>query len=259
VFEVYRFGEVEIITFALILVRISSMLVTMPIVGTRTVPNQVKILLSVSIAFVLFPFLRTHSSLELAWKDHLILLIMREAFLGVFMGFLCRMIFMSVEMAGQILSFSIGLSAAQLVNPSFGESSSVMEQFEIVLGTLIFLGINGHHVFFEALFRSFQLAPVGIMAFKVEAINSVTLMAQEVIGLAVKLAGPMIAVVLFLNIALGVIGRAVPQINVFVISFPVNILVGLFIFMVSIPLLLTVVESDYINLGQQVMGFIKGF
>jgi len=76
---------------------------------------------------------------------------------------------------------------------------------------------------------------------------------------SLKLAGPMIAVVLFLNIALGVIGRAVPQINVFVISFPVNILVGLFIFMVSIPLLLTVVESDYISLGQQVMGFVKGF
>src|ERR1700677_1911891 len=154
--------------FALVLVRISSMFVTMPIVGTRMVPNQVKILLSVATAFVLFPFLRTHSQLALSWKDDLILLILREAFLGVFMGFLCRMIFMSVEMAGQILSFSIGLSAAQLVNPSFGESSSVMEQFEIVLGTLIFLGINGHHVFFEALYRSFELAPIVAIGIKTE-------------------------------------------------------------------------------------------
>jgi len=259
VLEVYHFNEIEIITFALILVRVSSLLVTMPIVGTRTVPNPVKILLSLSVALVLFPFLRIQNPIDAAWKDHLLVLIIREAFLGVFLGFLARMIFMGIEMAGQILSFSIGLSAAQLVNPSFGESSSVMEQFEIVLGTLIFLGINGHHIFFEALFRSFQFAPVGILSFKITAINSITVMAQEVLGIAVRLAGPMIAVVLFLNIALGVIGRAVPQINVFVISFPVNILVGLFIFMVSIPLLLTVVESDYINLGQQIMTFIKEF
>src|SRR6202453_3100267 len=191
--------------FALVLVRISSMLVTMPIVGTRTVPNQVKILLSISIAFVLFPFLRTHSELEVAWKDHLLLLIMREAFLGVFMGFLCRMIFMSVEMAGQILSFSIGLSAAQLVNPAFGESSSIMEQFEIVLATLLFLAINGHHMFFEALYRSFELAPIVAIGIKTEAIKSVQVMASEVFNIGVKMAGPMIAVVLFLNIALGVI------------------------------------------------------
>jgi flagellar biosynthetic protein FliR len=175
------------------------------------------------------------------------------------MGFLARMILMTAEIAGQILSFSMGLSAAQLVNPAFGESSSIMEQFEVVLATLLFLAINGHHMFFEALYRSFELAPLGAMGIKPEAINSVQLMASEIFGIGIKMAGPMIAVVLFLNIALGVIGRAVPQINVFVISFPVNILVGLFILMVSIPLLLTVMEADFASLGAQMMTFVKGF
>jgi flagellar biosynthetic protein FliR len=257
--EVYHFNEAEIILFALALVRVSAMFVTMPIVGVKLVPGPVKILLSIAVVFVLFPFLHSVTTLPGGWKDILISLIVREAFLGVFMGFLCRMIFMSVEIAGQILSFTVGLSAAQLVNPSFGESSSVMEQFETVLATLLFLAINGHHMFFEALYRSFELAPLGVLSVKAESMKSVLLMTKEIFEIGVKLAGPMIAVILFLNIAMGVVGRAVPQINVFVISFPVNILVGLFIFMVSIPLLLTVMESDFTNLGTQVMGFVKGF
>ena len=257
-FEVYHFNEAQILLFALALVRVSTMFATMPITGSKTVPGPAKVLLSIAVVLVLFPFLRSGIT-PAGLKDNLLILIVREAFLGIFMGFLCRMIFMSIEMAGQILSFSIGLSAAQLVNPSFGESSSVMEQFETVLATLLFLAINGHHMFFEALYRSFELAPLGVLTVRPEAMKSVLLMTKETFEIGVKLAGPMIAVILFLNIAMGIVGRAVPQINVFVISFPVNILVGFFIFMVSIPLLLTVMEADFVNLGMQVIGFVKGF
>lgn len=257
-FEIYHFSEAEIALFALILVRVSSMMVTLPIFGTRTVPNQVKILLSFAITFILFPLI-LHTATPHKYGDEFILLILREAFIGVFMGFLTRMIFMAVQIAGQILSFSIGLSAAQLVNPAFGDTSSIVEQFEVVLATLLFLAINGHHMFFEALYSSFDLAPVGLLGLKPAALNSVTIMAARVFEIGVKMAGPMMAVVLFLNISLGVIGRAVPQINVFIVSFPVNILVGLFIFMVSIPICLSVMETDFAILGGQVLAFIKGF
>jgi flagellar biosynthetic protein FliR len=256
-FEIYKFGEAEIILFALIFMRVSTMLVTMPVIGGRSIPNIAKVLLSFSVSLVLIPFVKTTGPQSLSWKADLLILFGREALVGLFMGFLARVMFMTVEIAGQILSFSMGLSAAQLVNPNFGESSSVMEQFETVLGTLIFLVINGHHMFFEALYRSFQLAPVGLLTLNVGTLGSVTTMAQDAFSIAIKLAGPMIAVILFLNVALGIVGRAVPQINVFVISFPVNILVGLFIFMVSIPLLLTVMESDFVVLGRLIMTYVR--
>ena len=92
-----------------------------------------------------------------------------------------------------------------------------------------------------------------------KALASVTVLTQQVFVIGIKLAGPMIAVILFLNIALGMVGRAVPQINVFVISFPVNILVGLFVFSVSIPLLLTVLESDFMTIGAEMFKFLKAF
>jgi len=263
VFEIYHFSEAEIICFALMLLRISACMVVLPIFGSNLIPPPVKILLSLVTCFVLFPVLKTSAvlpttSLEV-WKDSLILLALREVFVGVFMGFLARFLFIGVEVAGQILSFSLGYSTVQLLNPAFGDSGTMMDEFETLLATLLFLAINGHHIFFEAIYRSFQLAPVGVLSFNVKGLAALTFMSQEVFTVGVKLAGPMIAVILFLNIALGIVGRAVPQINVFVISFPVNILVGLFVFMVSIPLLLTVMDSDFTRMGAEIFQFLKGF
>jgi len=259
VFEIYHFNETDILSFALMMVRVSSCLVLMPIFGSRLIPPPAKILLSLVVSMVLFPVMKHNFVTPASWSDDMILLVMREAFLGLFMGFLTRLLFLGVEVAGQILSFTMGFSAVSLLNPTFGEQNTLMEQFETTLATLLFLAINGHHMLFEAIYRSFELAPLGVLSVNVKAFASVTLLVSEIFTIGVKLAGPMIAVILFLNIALGIVGRAVPQINVFVISFPVNILVGLFVFMVSIPLLLTVFETDAVHIGGEILTFIKDF
>jgi flagellar biosynthesis protein FliR len=259
VFELYKFNEAEIIAAGLMLIRIATFMAIMPLFGTRVVPQPAKILLSMVMTLVLFPVLKNTMNVPAFWDESLILCVLREAFIGIFLGFLTRMIFMSVEVAGQLVGISMGFSTITLINPAFGDSAGVMEQFESILATLLFLAINGHHLFFEAIFQSFKLAPVGVLTMNPQALASLTVFAQEVFVIGVKLAGPMIAVILFLNVALGIVGRAVPQINVFVISFPVNILVGLFVFMVSIPLMLTVMESDFMQLGGQMFAFLKGF
>ena len=258
-FEVYHFNEMEIIAFGLMFLRISSCLVLMPIFGSKLVPAPTKALLSLVVVFVLFPVLKSSQVLPHTWKDDLFLLALREIFVGVLLGFLTRFIFMGVEVAGQILSLTMGLSAVQLINPTFSESSTIMEQFETVLATLLFLALNGHHFLFEALFHSFQLAPIGVLSLSQHALAETNSLVQEVFIIGIKLAGPMIAVTLFLNIALGIVGRAVPQINVFIISFPINILVGLFVFMVSIPLLINVLDTDFSNISEHIFLFLKGF
>jgi flagellar biosynthetic protein FliR len=259
-FEVYRFNETEIALFALMLIRISSCIAVMPIFGIKHVPAQVKVLLALLLTFVLFPVLIRGSVVPaVSWREDIILLVMREAFLGLFMGFLTRMIFIAVEVTGQLLGFSMGFSAAQLVNPASGEASTVMEQFETVLATLLFLSINGHHMLLEAIYRSFDLAPLARLSVHPQGMLSLSSLVHQVFVIGLKLAAPMIAVILFLNIALGVVGRAVPQINVFVISFPINIMVGLFVFIVSIPMLLTVLQSDFVEMGAEIFSYIKGF
>jgi len=259
-FEVYRFNETEIALFALMLIRISTCIAIIPIFGVRHVPSSVKVLLSLLLTFILFPVLIKTTQMPLInWEDEIFLLVAKEAFLGMFMGFLTRLIFIAVDVAGELLGFSMGFSTAQLVNPTSGEASSVMEQFLTILATLLFLAINGHHMLIEAIYRSFSLVPLAQLSINPENMASLSVIIQQVFTIGFKLAAPMIAVILFLNIAMGIIGRAVPQVNVFVISFPVNILVGLFVFIVSIPLLLSTMQTDFVDVSAEIFKYIKNF
>lgn len=211
------------------LIRLTSCLAIMPIFGARTVPAPAKILLSLLFGFLLFPIWKLNYVVAPKLNDDLILLVAREVLLGVGMGFLARLMFTGVEMAGQMLGLAMGFNAAELVNPSYNESTSIMEQFQAVLATLLFLAISGHHLLIEALFRSFEIAPLGSLTANPLAFMPIVDVIQEAFVIAVKLSGPMIAVMVFLNIALGVVGRAVPQINVFITSFPINIMGGFFV------------------------------
>ncbi len=259
-FEIYKFSETEFIAFALMLVRISACLVTMPIFGNRDIPAHVKVLFSLLITMILFSSARAHilATTHIESQD-LILLTLREAFLGTLIGFLCRGIFWAVQMAGQLLGFSIGFSAAQAFNPALGDTGTMIEQFQSILAMLLFLGINGHHWMIRAIAQSFELVPLSLTTIKTETIYGLGNYIQTISEIAVKLSAPMMAVIIFLNGAMGIVGRAVPQINTFVTSFPVNILVGLFVFMVSIPLLLTVMENDFARMTVIVFQFIKAF
>lgn len=258
-FEIYQFNEKEILFFGLVLVRLSACLVIMPIFSARDIPGPLKALLSLLISFLIFASHRKQIVAIPLQSQDLLLLAAREAFVGSFIGFLCRGIFWGVQVAGQILGFSMGLSAAQIFNPALGESETIIEQFQTTLAMLLFLVIGGHHWMLQALSQSIDMAPVGVLGLKTQPLLGVGGAVQTIFEIAIKLAGPMMAVIIFLNIAMGVVGRAVPQINVFVISFPVNILAGLFVFMVTIPLILAVMESDFSKISIQILRFIKAF
>src|ERR1700744_579985 len=137
-----------------------------PIFGNRSIPQPVKILLSLVMTLVIFPVIKQNNAVgPRTIESQLLILALREVFIGVFLGFLTRLIFAAVEVSGQILSLSMGFTTASLINPAFNESDSVMAQFELILATLLFLAVNGHHLFIEAIYKSYQLAPVGVFSF----------------------------------------------------------------------------------------------
>lgn len=259
-FEVYKLSETELLVFALLLVRISACLVTMPIFGNKDIPSTVKILLSLLITFSLFSSLKVRGVWPQALAtENLIFFVMREAFIGVFIGFLCRGIFWAVQIAGQILGFSIGFSAAQAFNPALGDTGTMIEQFQSILAVLLFLIIDGHHWLLQAIVQSLEVVPLAAMSFKSQSVLGLGAFLQAMFEVGIKLSAPMVAVIMFVNGAMGVVGRAVPQVNVFVTSFPVNIMVGLSVFMVSIPLLLATMEQDLGRLTGMIFKFLKTF
>jgi len=258
-FEVYHFNEIDIIGFALTLIRISACIVVLPIFGSAQVPHHQKILISLAVSLALFPVVRPLIAHDLLLSNQLILLALREALVGAFIGYMARLLFIGISISGQLIGFSAGLGTASLINPATNESGIVLEQFQTVLGVLLFLGIDGHHMFFAALHKSFTLIQVGSLGINVESMANVALMAQKVFIIGLQLAAPMIAVIWFLNIAMGLVGRAVTQINVFVASAPVNFLVGIFVMMLSIPLMVELLDVHFYEFGETIFKYMRGF
>ncbi len=254
--NLYQLPEEQILLFAAMLLRVIGFFVAMPIIGTPAVPVHLKVLLSVSFAIVMFPVVQALKPNFAVFSDALILVCMKEVVVGLFLGFLVRMFFFSMTIAGEIVGMSAGLSASQMFNPAIGDQSTAFETFHVMMGTTAFLIMGGHHYFIEAFGQSFQFLPVTSMGFNTLTVGSIVEMGQQVIATGFRLATPVWLSILVSNIAMGLLGRAVPQINIFVMSFHVTIFLGFGIVILMLPLFMneigTVVESMAIGFGEVV-------
>ena len=237
--EVYQFSQTEILTFILVLLRVSVFLVSWPVFGTSYIPGPAKILLGLILASLMFPVAgRDRLPIE-DLEQFYIWLLVREVFIGLALGFLARFFFFAISIAAQIISDSIGLSAIQLLNPTTEDRGSAIEQFYAILATLFFLGLNGHHIFLSGLAKSYEFLPLTTRGLDLTGLIQVGELSQLVMVIGLKLAAPVFISIFCMNVAMGIIGRAVPQIHVLVTSMPVNILAGLAVMFASIPLLMT--------------------
>lgn len=237
--SLYQFPEGQIVAFALVLLRMIAFIVAMPLFGTSNVPTTVKVLLPLVLSFVLFPTLMIGVTNPLPIDGMIIAYAAREVLVGVFLGFFCRLFFFAISVAGEIIGLSSGLASAQIFNPAMGTQTNVLEQFQTLLATLLFLALNAHHVFFEGLIRSFQVLPIGQMTFNMAVADNLIRLSQQIIVLGLQIAAPVVLSVFLSNIAMGIIGKAVPQMNVLMTSMQVTILLTLAILIITIPLTLT--------------------
>lgn len=225
----------HIIVFSLILIRVSVYLVTWPLFGESSVPALLKILFALTLTMLLMPVIKTQLTTEELESLAIIWLALREALIGMALGFISRGFFYVVEMTGQLISISIGLSSAQILNPTVGSQVTALEQFQVVIASLFFLAINGHHSFLTGLSESFEILPISSNGISFLSFQHLVLQLQDFLGAALRMASPVIASILFVNIAMGIMGRVVPQINVLITSWSVNIIAGIAIILLSLP------------------------
>ncbi|HVK61672.1 MAG TPA: flagellar biosynthetic protein FliR [Bdellovibrionales bacterium] len=231
---ILNFNEAEILAFALILLRVSAFLVTWPVFSVFAVPHQLKVLFAVLLTMVLFPVINRAGASTEVLSQQIIWLAGKEVLTGICLGFLTRLFFFAVSAGANLIATSAGLANAQLFNPTIGATTTVVEQFYVAVATLLFLSLNGHHIFLDGLVQSFDAIPltggIDIAVFKDSG-----LILQSVVESGIKISAPVMVVVFFLNVAMGIIGRAVPQINVLVTSMPVNFMAGILVMLVGIP------------------------
>lgn len=239
--QLYQFPEGQIVAFMLILIRMIAFIVSMPIIGTATVPVKIKVLFPMVLSFLIFPtILPTIQGApgHLAINEMVIAYAFREVLVGLFLGFFTRMFFFAVSISGELIGLSSGLASAQIFNPALGTQTNVFEQFQTLLATLIFLALNGHHVFIDGLVRSYTALPVGQLTFNTAAIGNLADMVSYVLLLGLQIAAPVILSVFLANLSMGIIGKAVPQMNVLVTSMQTTVLVTMVVLLIIAPVTL---------------------
>ncbi len=236
--SVYNFSQTEIMAFALVLLRMTGFVFTIPIFSSENVPVSLRVLFSLILAFVAFPMVQWKGLTYINHNELFILGAIKEVFIGLTFGFMARMFVSVFTMMGQLASVSIGLSAGQLFDPNIGEMSSALDQFYFILSSLLFLSMDGHHMLIRGILGTFEFLPLNNYFVVLSGMSSMAAVIQEVTIICVRLAGPIIATILFMNVAVSIIGRAVPQINILVTSMPVNIMAGILVMTITLPLLL---------------------
>jgi flagellar biosynthetic protein FliR len=217
--------------------RASAMFYAAPVFSARALPTPLRVLLAASVSFLVVPFLPEVAAFEPLSLEGL-LRMAQEVLLGAMMGFAIAMAFSVLTQAGENIALGMGLGFASINDPNNGLSVPVVSQFYGIVGTLLFLVLGGHGLVIEALQASFQRLPVGFDGLEPKAYEQLVWWGAEMYGFAVLLALPAVASLLLVNLAFGVITRTAPQLNLFAIGFPIMILVGLGVIVLTLPALL---------------------
>jgi flagellar biosynthetic protein FliR len=225
--------------FLLILLRAGIFVSLLPFFGSGNFPSQMKIGIAAAIAFILTPVVELHIT-----EKSIPLLVFNEIILGIAFGFVARFVFFAVEIAGQVISNSMGLTIAHVFNPEIGESTE-LSQFFMFIGMLIFLAMDAHHDLIYIFVKSYEWLPAGEITIS-KIVPAVISLGSMMFIIALKISAPVIIVMLISHILLGFIYKAAPQINIFFVAYPIYIFVGLFVMLIGLPVFVNVM-GGYLN------------
>lgn len=244
-------------SFLFSLLRVSAILVTMPIVGNAIVPAQVKGGLSLLMTIIIYPFVQSNLPLVAFGFLPLLLRMAAEVFIGVVIGFTARFIFAGIQFAGDMIGFQMGFSIASVFDPQTSQEISIVSEFQFMMVMIIFLFVDAHHIFLTAMVDSFRVLRIQDFHVSPEFFRRMVTLSGDVFVIAIKISAPIIAVLFFVNIGLGVIARTVPQINVFIVGIPLQIAVGLIFLGITAPIFLNVVMSLFQRLAGDIHGLLR--
>ena len=242
-FELYNLSANEIIGFSMVLMRMSAFVVSMAIVGSEQVPAHAKILLALVLSLVIYPTLKMTPGQLDGFNGQIIWVALKEVMVGLILGFISRLFFFAMTVTGELVSLSVGLSSEQLLNPTVGGRTSPLQQFHVLLGSLFFLTFNGHYYLIGGIIESFQAVPISVEGFHTLSRQFLAEMTGSILWAGVRMASPIVVAIFCMNLVMGVMGRAVPQINVLATSLPVNIMVGFVIIFMGFPFLVMSIDD----------------
>lgn len=233
--DLLNFGTTQIQLYILLMMRVGGIMLSAPIFSHRSIPRRFAISMSMGLAVILLPLMSTTPLPEAASIIDLVILCLKEILVGLFIGFVFSILFIGARLAGSIVGYQIGFSMVNVMDPNSPNPVSILGELWFLLGTLIFLIINGHHMIISGLVDSFRLIPLGLATPSGDLVDWVIKYSAFAFVLAIKFASPVMITIFLLEIAMGVLARTMPQMNIFIVGFPLKIFVGLLVIAISLP------------------------
>lgn len=223
-------------------VRITGMLMLMPLFSASYVSVNIRLMLAVFITLAVAPSLPLPAPIDpLTW--HGVLLIVQQFGIGLAIGLIFAVIFQAFVIAGHLISMAMGLAMATMVDPSTGVNTPIIGRYFTIVATLLFLLMNGHVLIFKMVLDSFQTMPVGLHFFDSMSLKQIYGFGSTLFESGVLLALPLVTALLLVNISFGVVARAAPALNIFAVGFPITLLAGLIMLIFITPLLQPTMQS----------------
>lgn len=255
-----QLNEIQLIVFGLILLRMIAFVISAAIFSAPSVPLMMKILFPVALTMMMYSGVATNKLVAHVAdvQDQIIILSFFELIVGLCMGFLTRLFFFAVSMTGEMLSVSLGLGQAQIFNPLMGTQGNALEQFLVMFSTLLFFAINGHHILIQGLLQSFSSIPIAQVDIQAVEFRNIVLAIQNLFIIAIQIAAPVLISMLVIQIGIGLLSRAVPQINVLSTASSVSALIGIILLIICLPLMSSQMSNAIEETSTQFFRFVKG-
>lgn len=250
-------GPADVFLFALVLCRIGGLFAALPLFGGRRLPARIKIGAVLAITLVCMPVLKITPPTVPSDILSMGLVVLREVMIGLTLAYITQIIFAAVEFSGQIIGLQMGFSISSVIDPSMGNQMQIMSVMQSLLATLLFLSLNIHHAFIRAIIDSFRIIPIGTWSMNEALIHFLVSATTDVFVLGIRLAAPVMVTLLLTSVVLGIMARAFPQMNVFMVSFPLNIGLGFLVLGMTLLLFFHVLELAFGNLAAQTVTIFR--
>ena len=243
------------------LARLAGIFGSMPVFGSGMATAQVKATLAVLLTLVVFPAVEQYIPAHSFEPVALAVVVASETVLGIMLGFVARIIFTAAEFGGTIVGYQMGFAAANVYDPQNQRQVSLISQFQNVFAVLIFLALDVHHDILRVMVDSYRLLPPGDLNFSGNAVPFIMTLTGNMFVLAIRFSAPILAVLLLSGLVLGILSRVFPQLNVFMLSFPINIAMAFIILGLTMNLIAALLSREFAILPEhmeRLVVFLKG-
>ncbi|KMM56004.1 flagellar biosynthesis protein FliR [Bacillus glycinifermentans] len=232
--------------FLLVFVRITAFYVTVPLFSYRTVPAIHKLGFAFFLALVSFSTIEKPPHLDI--DGFYMLLVMKEALVGLLLGLIAYMMLSAVQIAGSFIDFQMGFAVANIIDPQTGAQSPLVGQFLYTMALLLMLSLNAHHLLLDGIYYSYQYIPVdhlGLSFGNAQFAEFIAKSFNTMFITAFQLSAPVVASLFLVDLALGIVARTVPQLNVFVVGLPLKIAVTFIMLIICMAVMFSMMQNVF--------------